>query len=132
MTVDPVLMNIFMSVITILVCGIAIRIGWSWLQSGRVKTGEYYVTNQVCGERMEKCCINAVKTTLTDHIQKESGQDSRVDERLKNIEQKIQDARDDSSKIREEVGGIRSALDEMAGMFKGYLQRMSDDKKVSS
>ena len=120
MTVDPALMNVFMAVMTVLVCGIAIKIGYNWLQTGRMKTGEYYQTVQACEECRENCCINIVKTKLSDHIQNESGQDSRVDERLKNIEQKIQDAREDNSKIREHLPafeftpleeGIRKTVD---------------------
>lgn len=127
MTVDPVMLNVFMAIITILVLGVAGKIAWDWLTSGRTKTGEYYMSVQACETCRQNCCVNSLKTKLVDHIQNESGQDSEVNQRLINIEARIQEAREDNSKIREEVSGIRSALDKMAGMFEGYVKR-SDDR----
>jgi hypothetical protein len=131
MTVDPVMMNVFMAVITILILGIAGKIAWNWLMSGRIKTGEYYMTTQACETCRQHCCVNAIKKTLTDHIQNETGADSRVDERLANIEARMKEARQDTKEMRQEVQGIRSALDTMAGLFKGYVQRSDDrDRKI--
>lgn len=129
MTVDPVLMNVFMSVITVLVCGLSLKIGWNWLQSGRVKTGEYYRTIQSCDECRAQC-----KDKLTKHIEHESGQFPQIGQRLESIEKRMEEAKQDAYKMREEVKqetaglrkevtGIRSALDRLAGTFEGYVKQ---------
>jgi hypothetical protein len=126
MTVDPALLNVFMAVMTILVCGLGIKIGYNWLQTGRIKTGEYYRTVESCDECREKCCVNSLKIKLSDHISQELGQASRVDQKLNNIEKQIDDAKTETSKMREEVTGIRSALDRLAGTFEGYVKRTGE------
>jgi hypothetical protein len=128
MTVDPVMMNIFMAVITVLILGIAGKIAWNWLMSGRMKSGEYYMTTQACETCRQNCCVNSLKVKLAEHIQNETGADSRVDQRLANIEERMQEARRDTAEMRKEVSGIRSALDTMAGLFEGYIKR-SDARK---
>jgi hypothetical protein len=124
MTVDPVMMNVFMAVITILILGIAGKIAWNWLMSGRIKTGEYYMTISACEDCREKCCVHPLKTALHAHVNKESGNDSTVNNRLANIEKTQQEAREDAAQLREDVKGIRSALDTMAGAFSVYVKKM--------
>jgi len=138
MTVDPMILNTFLAVMTILVCGIGIKIGYNWLKTGRVQTKEIYRTVDECDSCRQHCCVNVLKTQFADHVRNESGADSRVDQRLSNIEDRIKEAREDTAKMREEakqettgirqeVQGIRSALDTMAGLFEGYVKR-SDDR----
>jgi len=111
--------------------GILIRVGYDWIMSGRVKKGEYYMTIDACQDCREKCCVHPVKlalgdlrTTLNTHISKEFGNDSEVNIRLASIEAAQKDAREDSAKLRADVAGIRSALDQMAGAFSVYVKRL--------
>ena len=103
------------------------KIIWDYLQSGRTKQGEFYMTEAACETCRQNCCVTSIKTTLAEHIKVEAGQDSEVKQRLINIEQRIKEAREDNAKIKDEVGGIRSALDKMVGMFEGYVKR-SDER----
>jgi len=123
MTVDPMILNTFLAVMTIFVISIAGKVVWNWLQSGRVKTKEIYRTVDECDSCRQHCCVNVLKTQFADHVRNESGQIQKLD----NIEQRMNETREDNKKIREEVQGIRSALDTMAGLFEGYVKR-SDER----
>ena len=127
MTVDPVLMNVFMTVMTILVVGIAGKLVMNYLQSGRVKTKEIYRTVDDCDDCRQHCCVNVLKTQFADHVKSEAGNDATVKEGLANIKEDIRDMKKGAEKTQAEVSGIRSALDKMAGLFEGYVQR-SDER----
>jgi hypothetical protein len=111
-------------VVVVVVIGILVKIGYDWLKSGRAKTGEYYMTTADCLTCREKCCVHEIKTAMNLHKQTESYQDSTVNARLATIEKRMDEAREDSAKLREDVSGIRSALDTMAGAFQVYAHRI--------
>jgi len=132
-TVDPIILGIF----TILVLGIASKIIYDWFKSGRIKTGDYYVTTKACQNQRDHCCINAVKKELNLHKQAESYHDSEVNTRLSNIESQIaeaktvsaklrEEAREDNAALRKDVGGIKSALDKITGVIEIYVQKAND------
>lgn len=127
MTVDPVMMNIFMAVITILVLGLAGKIAWNWLTSGRIKTGDYYMSVQACEQCRQNCCVGALKTTLSDHIQAESWHDSEVNTRLKNIENTLIKSQETDEKLQEHLGKLEKATTKIATILDIYVQR-SDDR----
>ena len=125
--VEAITKSITIGIFTVLVLGVAGRLLYDYFKSGRVQTGDYYMTVKSCEECREKCCVHPLKTVLYEHINQERGNDSKVDNRLKNIEDRMAEAREDSAKIQVEVAGIRSALDKMAGAFSIYVKN-SDER----
>jgi hypothetical protein len=127
MTVDPVMLNVFMAVITVLVLGLAGKIAWEWFTTGRIKTGEYYMSVQACEQCRQNCCVGALKNTLTEHIKKESWHDSEVNTRLKNIENSLIRSQEADEKLQDHFGKLEKAVTEIATTLKIYAKR-SDDR----
>ena len=128
MTVDPVILNVFLAVMTILVLGLTGKITWNWLTTGRTKTGEYYMSVKACEECRQNCCVGALKTTLSDHIQNESWHDSEVNTKLKNIEASLTKMQVADEKLQGHFGELEKAVTEIATTLKIYAKR-SDERE---
>ena len=124
---EAITKSITIGIFTILVLGVAGKIIYDWFKSGRVKKGEYYMTVQACESCRDKCCVHQIKSSVNEHMRSESYNDSEVHTRLANIEKRMDEARDDNSKLREDVGGIKSALDKMTAVIEIYVKR-SDER----
>jgi len=119
--------SITIGIFTILVLGVAGRLLYDYFKSGRVKKGEYYMTVAACEACREKCCVHHIKEVMQHHINDESYNDSKVNTKLESIEKRMDEAREDNAKLREDVGGIKSALDKMTAVIEIYVKR-SDER----
>jgi hypothetical protein len=113
-------------IFTILILGVAGKIIYDWFVEGRAKKGEYYMTVASCESCREKCCVHGIKEIVNQHMRSESYHDSEVNTRLANIEKRMEEARDDNSKLRDDVGGIKSALDKMTAVIEIYVKRADE------
>jgi hypothetical protein len=82
---------------------------------------------KACEECRQNCCVGALKTTLSDHIKKESWHDSEVNTRLKNIEVSLDRMQIADEKLQGHFGKLETAVTEIATTLKIYAKR-SDDR----
>jgi hypothetical protein len=127
MNVDLVMLDIFLAVFTLIVLGLTGKITWDWLNEGRTKTGEYYMSVKACEECRQNCCVGSLKTTLSDHIKKGSWHDSEVNTRLKNIEVSLDRMQVADEKLQGHFGKLEKAVTEIATTLKIYAKK-SDER----
>jgi len=66
------------------------KIIWDWVESGRVKKGEY-LTIQAFETHRKECCVIGLKREFNDYKQESSTEQARTDNRLLTIEEKLRE-----------------------------------------
>ena len=95
------------------------------------------MTAQACKTCRQNCCVNVIKSNLTEHIKTESGHDSEVIARLKNIERSLIKSEEADERLQGHLGKLEKAVTKIATILDIYVQRSdardrrTDDIRVS-
>lgn len=90
------------------------KIVWDWIQSGRIKQGDYYVTVKKCDQIRKECCVSKIKTDFQAHKENDGRHDADTDSRLKVVEQELRDGREDFKTIRADITAINLSLKQIS------------------
>ena len=122
---------------------IAVLIGkivYDWLKEGRTDPGQYllkkdfekhgdYLLKSEFEKHRRECCVLDLKTDFNKHKQSDSAHDANVDQRLSDIERRLEENHNSFIQIYAELNKMNIQMAEMLGMIK-HIYRKEDFKDL--
>ncbi len=96
--------------------GIAIKILWDWLLSGRTKKVEPFITRQECEAHRDKFCIVTIKRDIASLTVRIEAAEKQLDQGLK-----------DSREIKKELAEMNKTLARMWGAMEKRNPKLKED-----
>jgi hypothetical protein len=84
------------------------KIIWDWVMSGRV--GDAYLKRSEFLQHKSDCCVLKLKSEFTEHRELDMGRHSDMESRMRTVEKRLDQGREDFAAIRTDISNINKSM----------------------